>query len=108
MKLNDLKSKLPPDAAAWVDQYMPALIAMEAAGNLQAWIVRIVAGDVVGAYSEILDNMPPSAVVDEWTGLNMDWATADDQNSARMLMEQRAFAQLAKILAALAMAALGA
>jgi len=106
MTLDELKAKVPDEFAPWVDQYGAAFVQMTA-DELKAWLDRILAGDVSGAYQEILDAAGAQGALDAWKELDASWATANKANAEKLALQKSAAMGVLKIFLAMALAAVG-
>ena len=106
MTIDELRSKVPPSMAPWVDEYGPAIVAMTAA-EMAAWLDRLVKGDVFAAYKAILAKMPNAELLAEWNTVNADWQAANDRNAERLKLRDAAVSALLRVLLGLALVSVG-
>ena len=106
MTTDELKAKVPEKLRPWVDSYGPALLAMSGE-ELKAWLDRLVRGDLEAAYTSILARMENSELMDEWTGLESQWKSANETNAQKLDLQRSALAALMKVLLAIALAGVG-
>ena len=104
--LDELKARLPEEWQGYVAQYGPAFLAMSAA-ELQAWIEKIISGDVYTAYGDVLKKLPNADLLAEWGKINTEWQTANIANKAKNDLAKQAFMGLMKILLTIGLAAVG-
>ncbi len=106
MDLEELKAKLPPAFQPWVAQYGPAFLAM-GAEELKAWIERLIAGDTLEAYRQVLAKLPNEDLLTEWTNITADWQVANERNASKIDVQKAAASAVLKILLTIALAAAG-
>jgi len=106
MTVEELQQRMPEKFQPWVATYGPAFLAMTAE-ELKAWIDRLLKGDGLGAYQEVLAKLPNAGLLDEWNTINAQWQAANEANVERMALQKAAAMAVAKILLGIALAAAG-
>jgi len=79
--IEDILDKTPEKYKPFVVALGPGLLAMAAQGleNVSKWLMRIAAGDTVGAYQQVLDALPDKAAfLAQW---DADDALLDQHNA---------------------------
>jgi len=104
--LDELKGKLPPELSSWAVTYGPAFLSMTAE-ELQAWLSKIISGDIYTAYTDVLKKLPNSDLLTEWGKINSEWQAANVENKAQNDLGKAALMGLMKILLTIALAAAG-
>ena len=106
MTLDELKAKLPEPLLPWVEQYGPAFLAM-AGAEIQAWIDKLIRGDLYGAYADVFAKMDNPGRAAEWADLESDWKKANTSNAESMSLQKSALVGVLKICLTIALASVG-
>ncbi len=106
MTLDELRLKLPEGFRPWVDQYGPVFLAWTAE-EVKAWIERLIAGDIGGAYAAVLKGLNNADLTAEWGRLDAEWKAANVANREKIEVGRAALVGLLKILLMIALAAVG-
>lgn len=106
MTLDELYAALPEALRPWATQYGPVFLKWSG-DELKAWIDRLVAGDIAGAYAAVLKGLDNQQLVDEWGKLDAEWKQANVENKEKMEVGKAALAGLLRILLTIALAVVG-
>ena len=79
--LADILAKTPAKYQPFVSQLGPGLLAIASQGlaNVSTWIMRVAAGDTMGAYKQVVDALPKDSLIKQW---DADDAALDQHNAA--------------------------
>lgn len=106
MTIDELKAKLPPELKPWADEYGPALLKMGAQG-LKDWIQKLIKGDTLSAYKDVLANMDNAALLAEGRQLDAQWDSLNADNAESLSLQKKALTKLLEILLTIALATVG-
>ena len=105
MTLDELLSKLPPEAQAIGQQYGPDVLKMTA-DDLKAWLNYALLGDYISAYKLYL-KAADAGLLAEWGKVEGEWQAANEKNAAKMELSKEIAFAVAKGLVLIVTAALG-
>ena len=79
--LAEILAKTPAQYQPFVTQLGPGLLAVAQQGlnNVTTWILRVAAGDLTGAYQQVVDQLPKDGFLAQW---DADDAALDKHNVA--------------------------
>jgi hypothetical protein len=106
MTLEELKTKIPESLQPWVNQYGPVFVGMTTQ-EIYNWIELLSKGDIYAAYKDILAKMPNKDLFDEWSKINAQWVTANQNNINSLNVQKEAMAAILKVLLTIALATVG-
>ncbi len=106
LTLDELIAKLPDAYKPWATQFGPAFLAMTS-DEVMAWLNKVVRGDVLTAYKDVLAKLPNADLLNEWDTINAGWQAANDKYADRIALQKSAAVAIVKILLAIALAAAG-
>ena len=106
MTLEELQAKLPEEFRPWAVQYGPVFVAMTAE-EIKAWIDRLIAGEVTGAYRDVLTKLANAELLGAGDQLVADWNAANAANKAKIDLQKSALYGLLGILLKMALVAVG-
>ena len=106
LSLEDLKLQIPESLKPWAEEYGPALLKMGAEG-VKAFIEKLLAGDVDGAYQDVLNNMENNELLDKMLKIRSNWTSLKNKNADDITVQKAAGAALAMILLTIAIATVG-
>ena len=104
--LEELIAKLPKELQPWAQKYAPWLLGL-AYDDAVAWIERLAAGDIEGAYRSVVESMDSAALLAEFNTLLEEWKEANRENAQRMAVAREARAALLRILLGIVLVAVG-
>lgn len=78
--LAEIMAKTPAKYQPFVQQLGPGLLAIAGQGleNVSTWILRVAAGDTMGAYKQVVDALPADSLLKQW---DVDDAALDLHNA---------------------------
>ncbi len=106
LTLDNVLARVPVQFRPWAASYAPIFMAMTGS-EIMAWLDRIIKGDVVGAYRDMLSRMNAAQALSEWDALNAEWQQANTDNAASIALQKTALTAIMKVLLAIALAAAG-
>jgi len=106
MTQDELLAKLPAGLRPWGVTYGPAFLAMTS-DEVKAWLERILKGDTIGAYQQVLDKLPKGAFLAEGETLADRWQAQNERNADSIALQKAALTAVVKVLLGIALAAVG-
>ncbi len=104
--LNEAVLTLPEELRPMALEYGPIFVEMGEQAILD-WIKMLAQGDVREAYKTLLEAMPNTALLDEWTTLESEWQAEVRRNFERLAVVRRAQSALMGALLTIALALVG-
>jgi len=106
MNLQELKDKLPAEAAGLVDLYGPTILLMTAE-QLREWLNYVFVGRYTEAYALYLKAASADTLLAEWDTTHAEWKAANDVNADKIAMSQKIGQVFAQVMIGMILAVVG-